>query len=111
MRTPPRSFEQRADALAAAHQTRQERARLRAALKARELTGLDVLRGAAEHPAWASARVSWLLQSLPGVGAVRAERMMSELGIAPSRRIQGLGERQRAALVERLGQREAGSDA
>ena len=53
----------------------------------------------------ASVRVSWLLESVPGIGCVRAERLMSDLRIAPSRRVQGLGERQRAALIAALGER------
>ena len=47
-------------------------------------------------------RVAWLLESLPGIGAVRAERMMSALQIAPTRRIQGLGHRQRVARIAAL---------
>jgi hypothetical protein len=99
MSVPARTEEQRADALAAALVARRERAQLRAALKSRALTAADVIRGADERPAWASVRVSWLLESIPGVGAVRATRLMDSLGIAASRRIQGLGERQRVALL------------
>ena len=103
MSLPVRSEQQRADALAAAMASRQERARLRAALKSRELTAVDVIEGAAENPVWAGVRVSWLLESVPGIGVVRAERIMADLRIAPSRRVQGLGERQRAALIAELG--------
>lgn len=107
MTTPPRSAEQRAEALAAALAARRERARLRAALKSRELTGVDVLDGAGANPTWAALRVSWLLESLPGMGTVRAEKLMHEVGIAPSRRLQGLGERQVAALRAHLVARQA----
>ena len=102
MTLPIRTEEERAEALAAALHSRQERARLRAALKSRELTGADVIAGADGNAVWAGVRVSWLLESLPGIGAVRAERIMADLRIAPSRRIQGLGERQRAALLDQL---------
>ena len=105
MSVPARSAEQRSDALAAALASRQERARLRSALKARTLTPLDVIRGSAGNPGWASLKVSWLLEAVPGIGAVRAERMMADVGIAPSRRVQGLGERQREALIAALGDR------
>lgn len=81
---------------------RQERARLRGALKDRTLTGADVVSGAETNPLWAGVRVSWLLECLPGIGAVRAERIMADLGIAASRRIQGLGVRQHSALLEYL---------
>jgi hypothetical protein len=102
MSVPVRSDEQRADALSAALAARRERARLRAALKARDLSPITVIEEAPERPLWGALRVSWLLESVPGIGAIRAERIMVTLRIAPSRRIQGLGERQRAALVAEL---------
>jgi ribosomal protein S13 len=43
-------------------------------------------------------RVSALLESMPGVGKVRAAGIMEELGISPSRRVRGLGANQAAAL-------------
>jgi hypothetical protein len=99
---PVRSEAQRADALAVALAARQERARLRSALKSREVTATDVIEGAPGNPLWAGVRVSWLLECVPGIGSVRAERIMAALRIAPSRRIQGLGDRQRAALLAEL---------
>ncbi len=103
MTVPTRSPEQRADALAAALTARRERARLRAALKARELDAVEVILGAPDNPLWAGVKVAWLLECVPGIGEVRAERIMTSLHIAPSRRVQGLGDRQRSALVEELG--------
>lgn len=102
MSVPVRSDAQRSDALASALAARQERSRLRLALKSRELTAADVIRGAPDHPLWGGVRVSWLLECVPGIGAVRADRIMATLRIAPSRRVQGLGDRQRAALLEEL---------
>jgi ribosomal protein S13 len=52
---------------------------------------------------WAGIKVSWLLECVPGIGEVRAARIMTSLRIAPSRRVQGLGERQREALLAELG--------
>ncbi len=103
MSAPPRTDEQRAQALQAAVASRVARAQLRADLKAGRISGADVVQGADENPAWARLPVSWLLASLPGVGAVRAERILERLQIAPSRRIQGLGSRQRQALLDDLG--------
>jgi ribosomal protein S13 len=40
-----------------------------------------------------------VLESLPGVGKVKARRTMDEVSIASSRRLRGLGEHQRAALL------------
>ena len=50
-------------------------------------------------------RVTALLESLPGVGKVRAQQIMQRLDIAPTRRLRGLGANQRRAL-----QREFTSD-
>ena len=48
-------------------------------------------------------KVTTLIETLPGYGKAKAEKIMKELGIAESRRLRGLGERQREALLERLG--------
>ena len=102
MTAPARSPEQRTRALEAALAARQERARVRAALKRGELSPLTVLEEAHGNPLWAGLKVSWLLECLPGIGAVRSERILADAQIAASRRIQGLGVRQRAALVAEL---------
>lgn len=102
MAVPVRSSTQRDQALAAALHARQERARLRDDLHARRVTGVDVVTGAPGNAVWAGLRVRWLLEALPGIGPVRAARLMEEIGIAPTRRIQGLGVRQRDALVATL---------
>ncbi len=47
------------------------------------------------HP----AKVLALLESLPGVGKVKARRKMDEIGISDTRRVRGLGEQQRKALL------------
>lgn len=48
-------------------------------------------------------KVLALLESLPGVGKVKARRVMDEVGIAETRRVQGLGAQQRARLLEEFG--------
>ena len=48
-------------------------------------------------------KVSTLLESLPGYGKAKAAKIMEELEISESRRVQGLGARQREQLMERLG--------
>jgi len=40
-----------------------------------------------------------VLESMPKIGKVKARRIMKEIGIAESRRLRGLGDQQRAALV------------
>jgi ribosomal protein S13 len=47
-------------------------------------------------------KVSALLESLPGVGKVRARQIMAEIGISETRRVRGLGTHQISALVERF---------
>ena len=48
-------------------------------------------------------KVVALLESLPGVGKVKAKAIMEEVGIAETRRVRGLGPHQAAALIERFG--------
>ena len=45
-------------------------------------------------------KVIAVLESLPGVGKVKARRTMEEIGISESRRVRGLGDQQRAALLK-----------
>jgi ribosomal protein S13 len=48
-------------------------------------------------------KVVSLLESLPGVGKVKARRIMNDVEIAENRRVQGLGTQQRSKLLELLG--------
>ena len=48
-------------------------------------------------------KVSTLIETRPCYGKAKAEKIMKELQIAESRRLRGLGDRQRSALLERLG--------
>lgn len=48
-------------------------------------------------------KVVSMLESLPGVGKVKARRLMEDIGIADNRRVQGLGAQQRKALLDTLG--------
>ena len=48
-------------------------------------------------------KVLSVLESLPGLGKVKARRLMEEVGISETRRIQGLGEKQRGKLFDLLG--------
>ena len=50
----------------------------------------------------AKLKVVSVLESLPGVGKVRARHIMSELEISESRRLRGLGANQRKALLEKF---------
>ena len=81
---------------------RSTRADVQRHLKSGELSLEDVLQRAEEDEAIARTRVKVMLQNLPGVGSRGAVTTMEELGIAPNRRVGGLGSRQRDELVERF---------
>lgn len=51
----------------------------------------------------AKLRVYELLESLPGIGKVKARQIMADIGIAESRRVGGLGPHQRQKLVQQFG--------
>jgi DNA uptake protein ComE-like DNA-binding protein len=102
MATPPSlTPEQRAAALAKAAEARAARAEVKARLKMGSLSLAEAL--AATDATIGKLKVVSLLESLPGVGKVKARRIMEEIGIADNRRVQGLGAQQKAALLEQLG--------
>jgi hypothetical protein len=99
---PKLTAEQRAQALADAAAARAVRADVRARLKAGVLTVPDLLAQAEQDPRLAAMRVSALIAALPGYGPARSAALMRRLRIAESRRIRGLGARQRVALLASL---------
>ncbi len=104
MATPPvRSPEDIAAALEKAAAARAAMAEVKARLKMGQLSLSDALEQSGSDPAIGKLKVTALLQSLPGVGKVKARDIMTELEIAENRRVQGLGTQQRKALLERLG--------
>ena len=99
MALPQLTEEQRAAALEKAAAARKIRAELKERLKRGGTTLVDVLKQAEENEVLGKMKVSALLEALPGVGTVRAQQTMERLEIAPSRRLRGLGDRQRKALL------------
>lgn len=97
---PPLSDEQRRLALEKAAVARRIRAAVKEQLRAGEVSLGELFERANDDEVVAKTKVLPLLESLPGVGKVKARRAMSEIGIAESRRIRGLGDQQRSALVE-----------
>jgi hypothetical protein len=95
---PPLTPQERAAALAKAAAARKARASLRERLKHSGASLSDVFAAGATDDAVGKMRVSAVLESMPGVGKVRAQRIMEKLGISASRRVRGLGTHQRAAL-------------
>ena len=102
MAIPQLSAEARQEALEKAKAARIKRAEVREELKSGKLTIEQVL-DMKEDPILGRMKVSTLIETIPGFGKAKAEKVMKELQIAESRRLRGLGERQRAALLERLG--------
>ena len=100
MALPELSSAQRAAASDAALVARRRRAEVKTELAAGRLTVADMLKLAGEDDAVAKLRVVDMLSALPRIGPVRAAAIMGQVGIAPSRRMRGLGERQRQALTE-----------
>ncbi len=101
MAIPQLSAEERKAALEKAKAARIKRAEVRDQLKSGELSVKDVL-AQKDDPVVGRMKVSTLIETLPGYGKAKSEKIMSELQIAESRRLRGLGTRQEAALLERL---------
>jgi DNA uptake protein ComE-like DNA-binding protein len=102
MALPNLSDADRQAALKKAAEARQKRAALRADIKAGKVSFAEVMRRSAD-PIVARMKVSTLLESLPGFGKAKAAKIMEDLEISGSRRVQGLGARQREALMDKLG--------
>jgi transposase len=96
---PTLSPEQRAAALEKAAEIRKARAELKEQLKAGKTTLTTVLDRAETDEVVGKLKVSAVLQSMPGIGKVRATQIMEKLKIAESRRLRGLGDQQRKALL------------
>lgn len=103
MALPELTPEQRAAALEKAATARRARAELKEHLKKGETDLKTVLKDAETDEIIGKMKVSALLEALPKVGKVKAQEIMTELEIAPTRRLRGLGDRQRRALLERFG--------
>lgn len=100
MALPQLTDEQRKEALEKAAQARHERAELRENIKSGKVTLEEVLNS--DNPIASRMKVSALIESLPGYGKAKANKIMEDLGISPSRRVKGLGARQREQLLEAL---------
>ena len=98
MPLPALTDEQRKQALEKAAEARKKRAALKAELKSGKRTLGDVL-AASNDDTVGKMKVSAVLESLPGVGKVRATKIMEKLDISASRRVRGLGAKQREALL------------
>ncbi len=104
MALPQLTPEQRAEALEKAAAARRERAEVRNRLKQGEGSLSEVINNGKSSDIIGKMKVSSLLESMPGVGRVRARQIMEEIGISETRRVRGLGAQQIAKLLERFNQ-------
>ena len=100
MALPQLTDEQRKEALEKAAAARHACAELREKIKTGQVTLEEVLDS--DDPIAARLKVSALIESLPGYGKAKAAKIMAELGISSTRRVKGLGARQREQLIEAL---------
>jgi S13-like protein len=104
MPLPTLTEEQRKEALAKAAEARRARAEVKNQLKAEKLTLRDLLSKEGDDVV-GKMKVSSVLESLPGVGKVRARKIMERLDISTTRRVRGLGAKQKDALLTEFGKR------
>ena len=90
---------------------RRRRAEIKRELRAGRLPLADVLAQRQDDPVVARMRVTELVEALPGIGPVRGAQLLEQCGIAPSRRLRGLGQHQVCALTAAVDQRGRRPDA
>jgi hypothetical protein len=94
---PERSHEQRMRALRRANEIRTARAQLKRDLKAGK-TKIETL--LLDPPEWVlSAKAFDMIIAVPKYGRVKANKILTQCRISPSKTIGGLSERQRGELV------------
>jgi hypothetical protein len=99
MPLPTLTAEQREAALDKARESRQRRAAALDELARGETTLAELLTAADEDPVLAKTKVTTTLRNVRGMGPTKAARLMRRVEIADSRRLAGLGERQRRELI------------
>jgi hypothetical protein len=100
MAQPPKlTDEQRRAALAKAAEARKVRAEVKELLKTGSMRLSDLLQRAESEELLAGLKVESLIAAMPGTGKIKAKRLMESLGIASNRRIRGLGDKQKKALI------------
>lgn len=94
MALPQLTSDQREKALAKAAEARKVRAEFKKKVASGEMTPKQALHHALTHEILGKTRAFDFLRALPGIGSVKAQTHMQEMGIAESRRLSGLGNRQ-----------------
>ena len=99
---PSLSADQRQAALEKAAAARRARAELKEQLKMGSITLTELMTRAQRDEVVAKMKVLAVLESLPGLGKVKARRILEEVGISETRNLRGLGEQQRRKLFDIL---------
>jgi hypothetical protein len=99
---PALTPDQRQAALEKAAVARRVRAELKEKLKMGSMTLPELLEQGDKDEIVGKMKILSVLESLPGLGKVKARRLMEDVGISESRRVQGLGDQQRKKLFEKL---------
>src|SRR6476619_1181075 len=97
---PERSREQRMRALPRAHEIRSARAQFKRDLKAGKVKIEELLLDPPDYVL--SAKAFDMILAVPKYGRVKANKILTQCRISPSKTIGGLSERQRAELVQFL---------
>ena len=99
MGAPPKlTTQERRDALRAAVAARRSRAVFKEEIKVGKKSWKDAF--SAKDESIKKMRVRELIESLPGVGEVRAKNILEKAGISPTRRVGGVGRSQYEKLLE-----------
>jgi signal recognition particle GTPase len=99
---PALSPEERQAALDKAAAARRQRAELKDKLKMGSMNLKELLDQGERDEVVGKMKVLTVLESLPGLGKVRARRLMEQLNISEARRVRGLGAQQRDALLKQF---------
>jgi hypothetical protein len=103
MTVPELSDDARRAALKKAAVARTIRAEMKQQLRDGTISLADVIARADTDEIVGKTKVSAVLEAIPRIGKKTARRTMEQLEISESRRLRGLGERQRARLLETFG--------
>lgn len=101
MPAPSMTPEQRAAALEKAREVRAARSEITSKLSMGLMKAEDALEQVGD-PIIGRMKVKSFISALPGYGKVKTEKLMEELGIPETRRLQGLGSKQMASLKAAL---------
>lgn len=99
---PALTNEQRKEAARKAAEFRKHRASVLNKVRHGELSLPEVLNIAEQDEVIAGCKVFNLIKAVPRYGTTKSEQVMHDLKIAKSRRIRGLGQKQKEALIDQF---------